>query len=200
MGVALLATSGCKHGQVSNGTIPGTTRIPSAAQVGQERNGGLDNSVALPGPVTTPAEITPLNPNEPIPFGTNDMINALLNGPHNEDRTKFEKDTIYFETDSSTIKTSEQSKLEDVSAYMKDHKTEGLMIEGYCDERGTEGYNLSLGDHRALAIREYLVNLGVESGRIATKSLGEANPVDASHNEGAWKKNRRGLSILITPK
>ena len=72
-------------------------------------------------------------------------------------------------------------------------------IEGHCDERGTEGYNLSLGDKRANSLREYLVNLGVSPERIHTVSFGEAQPADNGHNESAWAKNRRGEFIFIEP-
>ena len=73
-------------------------------------------------------------------------------------------------------------------------------MEGNCDERGTEKYNLSLGERRALAVREYLANLGVDSRRVVTVTYGAAKPVDPGHNESAWKKNRRGELILLTPK
>jgi len=77
---------------------------------------------------------------------------------------------------------------------------EGLIIEGNCDERGTEKYNLSLGERRALAAREYLANLGVKPERLKTVTYGAARPADPGHDEAAWKKNRRDEFILVTPK
>src|SRR5205814_9623838 len=76
---------------------------------------------------------------------------------------------------------------------------EGLGIEGHCDERGTEEYNRSLGERRALAVREALMRAGVDSNIIDTISYGEDRPVDPGHNEAAWSKNRRGEFIVIEP-
>jgi peptidoglycan-associated lipoprotein len=72
-------------------------------------------------------------------------------------------------------------------------------VEGHCDERGTEGYNLSLGERRALAVRTYLVNLGISADRVYTISFGEARPAVDGHTEAAWSKNRRGEFILLLP-
>lgn len=74
-----------------------------------------------------------------------------------------------------------------------------IMIEGHCDERGTEEYNIGLGDKRANAARDYLVSLGVSAARIKTISYGEERPFDPAHNEEAWAKNRRAHFILIKP-
>jgi peptidoglycan-associated lipoprotein len=64
-------------------------------------------------------------------------------------------------------------------------------VEGNCDERGSNEYNLALGERRALAVRAYLVNLGIDAGRIQTKSLGEERPVALGHDESSWQQNRR---------
>jgi peptidoglycan-associated lipoprotein len=87
-----------------------------------------------------------------------------------------------------------------VANYFKQHSAEKLQIEGHCDERGTEEYNRALGERRALAIREYLVNLGVAADRVYTLSWGEDKPADTGHDEAAWGKNRRGEFILLKPK
>jgi peptidoglycan-associated lipoprotein len=75
-----------------------------------------------------------------------------------------------------------------------------LLIEGHCDERGTEEYNRSLGERRALALREALAKDGVDSGNIRTISYGKDQPVDSGHDEAAWAKNRRGQFDWCTPK
>ena len=123
-----------------------------------------------------------------------------MNGPHNEDREKFKADTIYFDFDRANIKASEESKLQEVATYFKGSTGDALIIEGNCDERGTEKYNLSLGERRALAAREYLANLGVDPQRIKTVTYGSSKPVDPGHNEAAWKQNRRDEMVLVTPK
>ena len=73
-------------------------------------------------------------------------------------------------------------------------------MEGNCDERGTEKYNLALGEKRALAVREYLANLGVDSRQVMTVTYGAAKPVAPGHDEAAWSKNRRGDFVVIVPK
>jgi len=66
-----------------------------------------------------------------------------------------------------------------------------IQIEGHCDERGTQEYNLALGEKRALATRQHLINLGVSGDRLITISYGEEDPVNPGHNESAWAENRR---------
>ena len=73
-------------------------------------------------------------------------------------------------------------------------------MEGNCDERGTEKYNLSLGERRALAVREYLVNLGVDPHQVDTVTYGKSKPAVPGHTEAAWSKNRRDDFVLLTPK
>lgn len=202
MAAALVITvAGCKHRPVNPMDIPGHTRNPiMGAPANLDDNGGrLKIPDANEGATTSvPDELKNPNGTYDMP-GTNSLYSQVMGGPHHEDASMFAQDTVYFDTDSSEIKASEQSKLEHVADYFKNNKTDALKIAGYCDERGTEGYNLALGDRRAQSIREYLIGLGVEAGRVGTVSFGEADPVDPGHNETAWKKNRRGLSILEVP-
>lgn len=118
----------------------------------------------------------------------------------NEDRAFFQADTVYFDFDSAVVKASERSKAETVATFLKSHADNKLTIEGHCDERGTEEYNRALGERRALALREYLVNLGISPERIRTLSWGEDKPAAQGHDESAWSKNRRGEFIRLTPK
>jgi peptidoglycan-associated lipoprotein len=117
-----------------------------------------------------------------------------------QDRTTLAADTVYFDFDSSTIKPSEKSKIEAVAAYLNANSQDGLLIEGNTDERGTEQYNLSLGERRSLAVREYLVNLGINSQRVHTISYGESRPADPAHDNAAWTKNRRDDFVVLKPK
>jgi peptidoglycan-associated lipoprotein len=191
LSVALaVGMTGCKH------RPPNTLEIPD--------NGSAPSVISS----TTPPGrgIGDLNPNPPQVTGEPIALDPgaygpLFEGPHNVDREKFQVDTIYFDFDSSTIKASEESKLQEVANYFKDNKKfEGLIIEGNCDERGTEKYNLSLGERRSLAAREYLANLGVNPQRLKTVTYGASHPADAGHDESAWKKNRRDDFVLVTPK
>jgi peptidoglycan-associated lipoprotein len=101
-------------------------------------------------------------------------------------------ENVAFPYDSFQIADSERGKIEQVANYMNDNVSVRLVIDGHCDERGSQEYNLSLGEHRALAIRAYLIELGVSGDRIQTRSFGEEQPVDPGHNDAAWSINRRG--------
>jgi peptidoglycan-associated lipoprotein len=81
--------------------------------------------------------------------------------------------------------------LEGISAWMARHTDRQLLVEGHCDERGTDEYNLAIGERRALAVRRYLVALGVAADRVHTISYGEEKPADPASAESAWAKNRR---------
>jgi outer membrane protein OmpA-like peptidoglycan-associated protein len=203
----VLATSGCKHSGVNKKPIPGITHIGSGSDSGDGSGAGKGPAFTPEPPAigsginTTPVVNTAPPENGKTGFNTGDLAQSILNGQHNEIRDKFAHDMIHFDLDSAVIKSEDYSKLEDISKYfIGNTKVEALLVEGHCDERGTEQYNIGLGDRRALAIRDYLIKLGVEPGKIATKSWGEAHPVSEGHNEAAWKLNRRGESVLITPK
>ena len=107
-------------------------------------------------------------------------------------------DTVLFEFDSATIKPTEDKKLEAVSNYLKAHQKVGLRVEGNCDERGTEKYNLSLGQKRAGAVREYLINLGIDSQQVVTVSYGAMRPAKEGHDEKAWSQNRRADFVVLS--
>ncbi len=104
---------------------------------------------------------------------------------------------VYFDYDSAVIKDSERSKIETVADYLKKNPATRLIVEGHCDERGSNEYNLALGERRALAVRAYLVGLGISGDRIQTKSYGEERPVAPGHDESAWRLNRRGEFVLV---
>ncbi len=102
-----------------------------------------------------------------------------------------ELQTIYFDYDSAVLKPEAKQKLERGAAWLKQNPTVNVQIEGHCDERGTNEYNLALGERRALSARRYLVSLGVSDARIFTISYGEERPAVEGHDESAWKFNRR---------
>jgi peptidoglycan-associated lipoprotein len=102
-----------------------------------------------------------------------------------------ELQTIYFDFDSSVLKADAKANLERGANWMKANPNVNVRVEGHCDERGTNEYNLALGERRALAARRYLVSLGVNSDRIFTISYGEEKPAVEGHDESAWKFNRR---------
>ncbi len=97
---------------------------------------------------------------------------------------------IYFDFDSQNLRSSEQAKIQEIAAFLKEGSAE-IIIAGFTDERGTAEYNRGLGDRRAGAVRESLIAAGANAERIQTVSFGAEMPADEGHNESAWAKNRR---------
>lgn len=106
-------------------------------------------------------------------------------------RNLFTNEDIYYEFDSSAILPAAQQVLASKADYMRAAGAVSVTIEGHCDERGTDAYNMALGQRRADAARDYMINLGISGARLNTISYGEERPVDMGHNEEAWAKNRR---------
>jgi len=98
---------------------------------------------------------------------------------------------IYFDFDKSNLKSEAKANLDKTAAWLSKNSTVKIKIEGNCDERGTNEYNMALGERRANSAKEYLVNLGVATNRLETMSWGEEKPLDPGHDEAAWAKNRR---------
>jgi len=99
--------------------------------------------------------------------------------------------SIYFEYNKSNIRPEFQPVLENISKWLISKQGSQVLIEGHCDERGTDEYNLALGERRALAVRRYLIALGISSDRVHTISYGEEKPAVSGSDEAAWSKNRR---------
>jgi peptidoglycan-associated lipoprotein len=180
-----LAATGCKHqpGKVTN--IPGHNQ----SVVGEASGGGT----LPPGGAMPPENMANANGNIPVTDPT--MFDNMI-----EDRAALAAYTVHFAFDSAAIKSSEQSNLEAVAAALKGDANTKLLVEGNCDERGTEEYNRSLGERRALAAREALAKDGVDPSRVRTISFGKDKPADTGHDESAWSKNRRDDFVLLHPK
>ena len=104
--------------------------------------------------------------------------------------------TIYFDFDKYNIREDQRRALEGNASVLAREKTVKIMLEGHCDERGTEEYNMGLGQRRADSVQSYLINYGISPSRISTISYGEMRPVDPGHDEKSWTKNRRCEFIL----
>lgn len=105
---------------------------------------------------------------------------------------------IHFDFDKYDIRPGEAEILKDNAAVLKKFSTVKIQIEGHCDERGTTEYNLALGERRANSTKRYLISLGIPADRISTISYGEERPLDPSHNEDAWTKNRRAQFVILS--
>jgi peptidoglycan-associated lipoprotein len=104
---------------------------------------------------------------------------------------------IYFDFNRYNLRPEAQKKLEKTADWLIKSPGARILIEGHCDERGTQEYNLALGQRRAASVQKYLHSLGVDSARIDTVSYGEERPADPRHNEEAWAKNRRAHFTVI---
>jgi peptidoglycan-associated lipoprotein len=100
-------------------------------------------------------------------------------------------DPIYFDFDKSTITSDAKAILDKNAEWISKNPTAKIRIEGNCDERGTNEYNMALGERRANTAKKYLLNLGVSADRLTMVSYGEEKPMDPGHDEAAWTKNRR---------
>ncbi|MBI5094043.1 MAG: OmpA family protein [Candidatus Hydrogenedentes bacterium] len=98
---------------------------------------------------------------------------------------------IYFDYDSAVLRADARESLKANAERFRRMPKVTVQIAGHCDERGTQQYNLALGEHRAIAAREYLVQLGIPAERLITISYGSEQPADPGKDEAAWAKNRR---------
>ncbi len=103
---------------------------------------------------------------------------------------------VFFEYDAYNIRTDAKEALKKNARWLKRYPGVEIQIEGHCDERGSNEYNLALGQRRATSARNFLVSLGVEPERIYTISYGEEKPFSLGHNEEAWAQNRRGHFLI----
>ena len=114
-----------------------------------------------------------------------------------EERKAFENEDIYFPYDSAALTPEAQEILRKKAAWLQGNPTAKVTIEGHCDERGTNEYNLALGEARAQSTKNYLIDLGISASRIGTISYGEERPLDPTSSEEAWAKNRRAHFVFV---
>lgn len=108
-------------------------------------------------------------------------------------------DMVHFDYDSAELKDDWKTILTGHAEWLKNHPTVNVQVEGHCDERGTDEYNIALGQRRADIIREYLIGQGVEATRIATISYGKMRPISYDGTEESNYLNRRGMFLVYTP-
>jgi peptidoglycan-associated lipoprotein len=104
---------------------------------------------------------------------------------------------VYFDFDRYDVTGDARQTLQANAQWMKNNPSARIEIEGHCDERGTNEYNLALGARRAQAVRDYLVSLGISAERLSTISYGEEIPVCTEKNEACWQKNRRARFVIM---
>jgi peptidoglycan-associated lipoprotein len=105
-------------------------------------------------------------------------------------------DTVYFATDAYDLDAEDQATLTKQASWLQQYSNVSVTIEGHCDERGTREYNLALGDRRANAAKNFLVNAGVSPARISVISYGKERPIALGSDETAWAQNRRAVTVV----
>ena len=105
-------------------------------------------------------------------------------------------DRIFFDFDRFNIRADQRAQVEKWSAWLKRNPSVRVTIEGHADERGTREYNLGLGERRANSVKDALVALGIDAGRLTTVSYGKERPAVLGSNEAAWAQNRRGVLVV----
>jgi peptidoglycan-associated lipoprotein len=113
-----------------------------------------------------------------------------------EDLVQSAGDRIFFDTDRNSLTQQATATLDRQSAWLQQYPQVNVWVAGNCDERGTEEYNLALGQRRATADRDYLVAHGINSSRIETISYGKSRPIDAASTPEAWAQNRNAITSV----
>ncbi len=177
---AITVLTGCQDPEPGKGgTIPPAWDEPSAARVNDAgiKGNGWDSKDETPGDWTSGANEGELDKNT---------------GVRRVEVAGFPK-TVYFGYDTDKVSASEAGKIADAAAFLKSRSDLVLVIEGHCDERGTEEYNRALGERRARAVESKLGSQGVDLAAIRTVSYGEDKPAVTGSTESAWKQNRRAI-------
>jgi peptidoglycan-associated lipoprotein len=107
-------------------------------------------------------------------------------------------DTVHFDYDRYQLREQDRSILQRQASWLQKYPQVRISIEGHCDERGTREYNLALGARRANAVKEYLVSLGLSSGRVETISYGKERPICTESSEGCYAQNRRAVTTVTS--
>jgi peptidoglycan-associated lipoprotein len=109
---------------------------------------------------------------------------------------EFQNQDINFDFDKYDLRTDARGTLDKKASFLNQNSSVRSQIEGHCDERGTNEYNLALGERRANAAKQYLTTAGISAARLSTISYGEERPLDPGHNEAAWARNRRAHFVI----
>ena len=109
---------------------------------------------------------------------------------------EFQNQDIYFDFDKYDLRTDARTTLDRKASFLNQNSSVRVQVEGHCDERGTNEYNMALGERRANAAKQYLTTAGISAGRLSTISYGEERPLDPGHTEAAWARNRRAHFVI----
>jgi peptidoglycan-associated lipoprotein len=140
-------------------------------------------------PKPTPPPVVPpaAEPFPPTPIDKTPVVEPTIDELNRQGVLK----TVYFAFNSNDLDDATKATLQANAVWIQAHAKYTIEIGGHCDERGSIGYNVALGDRRATAVKEYLVGMGASAANLVAISYGEEKPADPGHNEAAWAKNRR---------
>lgn len=208
VGTAMILLAGCSSkNAVSTGGISGTggnganaapasmvtvVNVPDVvAKVPETEVARTQDTVVI----KDPESVAAINP-ESVPVlnqgaGLLNSRESVFTGPILGD--------IFFDFDSAALSVNAQDQLKQNAAWMQRNPQPAVIIEGHCDERGTDEYNIALGERRAITAKQYLVSLGFSEQRLSAVSFGEEKPFDQGHGEDAWYNNRRGHFRVVKP-
>jgi peptidoglycan-associated lipoprotein len=176
--LAMMVAAGC-----------GKKKAPGAPMPPPSVPGGEPTSPTGQGPAERVEEPTPVA-TEPV---AEDTIGAKSLDDLNRDSPL---KPAFFGLDSAELDGTAQGVVQSNAELLKKYGSWVITIEGHCDERGTAEYNLALGERRAVAVKTYLVSLGIAPDRVRTVSYGKEFPFDPGHNDAAWAKNRRAHFVI----
>jgi peptidoglycan-associated lipoprotein len=180
-----LAPAACRTKKKTVGPVVTPTTTESTAP-----------EIKMPPPVETtvtePPDFIPPETTEEILPSDMDELNRYVQ------KQGYVRDAFY-NYDEASLDDAAQAALTTSATWLKGKDGAGynLLVEGHCDERGTEQYNLALGDKRANSAKDYLVTLGVDARRIRTVSYGEERPFEEGHDDASWAQNRRSHLVLV---
>ncbi len=183
LSLLVVSLGGCKKKSNPDSSLH---RSGSVSEVGEGFNAGSADDFATGGaPISNTIEDDPLAPRDPALDGFSDPLNVIR--PF---------DPVFFGFDQYNVGSTERAKMEEVARFMKKNRQARLVIEGYCDWKGTPEYNKSLGDRRASSVKNYLIDLGCDSNRIEVVSIGDeqATP-DASSSQA--RMDRRAQFLVL---
>lgn len=175
---AALVAPGCAKKPAA--TTPPEAAVPAPAEA--------------PAPTPPPAKAPEAEPFPAQPVETAPVVEPTIDELNRQGILR----TVHFAYNSNALDDEARTILQGNATWIKGHAGYTVEISGHCDERGSIGYNVALGDRRATAVKDYVVSLGASGAKLTTVSYGEEKPVDPGHNEAAWAKNRRA-EFLIKP-
>jgi peptidoglycan-associated lipoprotein len=166
-------------------------RTPVVAQPAPPPSSGPVTPTEPPPP---PQRVDDALPVPPQPIAEDSIANRSLDDLNRDSPLK----PVFFPLDSADLDDAGRTVAAANAELMKQYPTWVVTIEGHCDERGTAEYNLALGERRAVAVKTYLVSLGIPPDRVRTVSYGKEFPFDPGNTEEAYAKNRRGHFVITS--